>query len=158
MGEKASQSSHAYHREGRFIIILSKFLLILAVLTAAQDVPSAAAVSKDGEILLAFADGVSNPSVGPLASWNRSDTTPCKWTGVHCNSSTSQVVSLELASANLQGRLEGADLCGLQALRLLNLSSNYLESTMPTDLGDCQQLEILDLSNNSLSGTFAIQQ
>uniref|UniRef100_A0A6N2MAA6 Uncharacterized protein n=1 Tax=Salix viminalis TaxID=40686 RepID=A0A6N2MAA6_SALVM len=86
--------------------------------------------------------------------WNTSDSNCCTWIGVTCdNSSVSskRVVRLELGSRRLKGRISES-LAGLDQLRILNLSQNFLYGHLPARLFHLQNLEIIDTSNNDFAG------
>ncbi|XP_042490846.1 systemin receptor SR160-like [Macadamia integrifolia] len=63
---------------------------------------------------------------------------------------------LLLSSNNFQGNipLHLADACS--TLLELDLSSNHMYGTVPTNLGSCSSLESINLSNNNFSGEFPI--
>lgn len=87
----------------------------------------------------------------------------CKWPGITCNSSSSlglevpvdgdtgRVVSLELGNKRLQGKVFES-LGSLDQLRYLNLSHNFLKSSIPFSLFNLSRLQVLDLSFNDLYG------
>ncbi|XP_062229100.1 probable LRR receptor-like serine/threonine-protein kinase At1g14390 [Phragmites australis] len=60
---------------------------------------------------------------------------------------------LSLVRLGVWGPLPGAKLRRLQALQVLNLSSNYLHGAVPGDLSRMYSLQSLVLSNNWLNGT-----
>lgn len=67
------------------------------------------------------------------------------------NTSVSRVVSLVLTDAQLLGSIAG-DLGLLDHLRDLDLSSNFLNGTLPMMLFNSSELRILSLGNNEISG------
>lgn len=93
-----------------------------------------------------------------------SSTSCCSWTGVTCTSSSSlgllndptnssRVVKLEIVGARLSGKLSEF-IGGLDQLRTLNLSHNFLKASLPVKLLHLPNLEVLDLSKNGFSGLF----
>ncbi len=73
------------------------------------------------------------------------------WYGVTLDTS-GNVQSLNLSSNNLSGTLP-SEIGNLTNLRDLNLSGNQLSGTMPTELFSLVELNALLLSNNQLQGT-----
>ncbi|XP_024379054.1 receptor-like serine/threonine-protein kinase At1g78530 isoform X5 [Physcomitrium patens] len=119
---------------------------------------SSTALNSEGYALLDF---VSNAAVGEsgLEDWNSSHTTPCHWTGIQC-SNEFYVLVINLADRKLRGNLT-LDTSKFKWLQALNLSTNHLESEIPSHwgcsrslkkLGLLQNLVELDLSNNQLQG------
>ncbi|KAL7001455.1 Phytosulfokine receptor 1 [Sarracenia purpurea var. burkii] len=99
-----------------------------------------------------------------INGWDTNSSSPncCNWEGVECNSSSSlrssgpidagRVVKLELFRKRLTGEISES-LAGLEQLRTLNLSGNFLRGSPPPGLFRFPNLEVLDLSNNDLSGS-----
>ncbi|KAH7516676.1 hypothetical protein FEM48_Zijuj10G0160400 [Ziziphus jujuba var. spinosa] len=85
----------------------------------------------------------------------------CGWKGITCKSSsslglsnvpdTNRVVKLELGKMRLAGKLSES-IGSLDQLRTLNLSTNFLKSSLPSSLFHLPNLEVLDLSNNDFYG------
>ncbi|KAE8667893.1 dnaJ-like protein subfamily C member 17-like isoform X1 [Hibiscus syriacus] len=74
------------------------------------------------------------------------------WTCVTCDDcSSKRVVALELGEKNLYGTVCDS-ISGLDQLRILNLSHNYLRGTLPTVLFCLKNLEVLDVSDNGFVG------
>ncbi|EKX45460.1 hypothetical protein GUITHDRAFT_71350 [Guillardia theta CCMP2712] len=89
------------------------------------------------------------------ANWKRSDgwTTsadPCKYFGVTCRGDS--VVALRLPANNLQGRIPSSLATQLPLLEHLDLSSNRLQGSLPSQIGSFPLLVQLKLSRNRLSG------
>ncbi|XP_024379056.1 receptor-like serine/threonine-protein kinase At1g78530 isoform X7 [Physcomitrium patens] len=110
---------------------------------------SSTALNSEGYALLDF---VSNAAVGEsgLEDWNSSHTTPCHWTGIQC-SNEFYVLVINLADRKLRGNLT-LDTSKFKWLQALNLSTNHLESEIPSHWGCSRSLKSLDLSNNQLQG------
>ncbi|KAL8131812.1 leucine-rich repeat receptor-like serine/threonine-protein kinase RGI4 [Apium graveolens] len=96
-----------------------------------------------------------NSSSDALASWNSTDTSPCHWFGIHCNSK-GHVIEIILKSVNLQGPLPST-LQPLKSLTTLNLSSNNLTGPIPKQLGEFPKLSLLDVSSNSIVGEIPVE-
>ncbi|PSS26842.1 Phytosulfokine receptor 1 like [Actinidia chinensis var. chinensis] len=84
---------------------------------------------------------------------NSSSSSPncCNWPGITCDSPAAggRVVKLELSRQRLTGKISQS-LSGLDQLKTLNLSFNFLRSPLPQSLLNFPNLEVLDLSNNNL--------
>ncbi|XP_051132775.1 leucine-rich repeat receptor protein kinase HPCA1-like isoform X2 [Andrographis paniculata] len=82
-------------------------------------------------------------------SWKSDD--PCgKWDGISCNNS--RVISITLASNNLQGHLS-SDVSGLTELQVLDLSYNKeLTGSLPPSLGNLKNLKSLILVGCGFTG------
>ena len=98
----------------------------------------------------------SNCLESAIAGWN-STVSPdcCTWSGIICDNSTvsgRRVVGLELGSKRLTGKI-CESLAGLNQLRVLNLSHNFLWDSLPAELFSLQNIEIIDLSNNDFLGS-----
>ncbi|XVF85628.1 hypothetical protein PTKIN_Ptkin17bG0131600 [Pterospermum kingtungense] len=79
----------------------------------------------------------------------------CDWEGITCepsSSSSGRVIKLELPKRRLSGKLSDS-LAGLDQLRTLNLSRNFLKDSLPPSLFHMPNLELLDLSYNDFSGS-----
>ncbi|XVE74516.1 hypothetical protein DITRI_Ditri12bG0023300 [Diplodiscus trichospermus] len=87
-----------------------------------------------------------------LEGWNTNASTDCcDWEGITCDPpSSGRVIKLELSGKRLSGKLSDS-LAGLDQLKTLNLSHNFLHSP-PQSLFQMPNLEQLDLSYNDFSG------
>ena len=101
-------------------------------------------------------NGFSNCLVSTIPGWNSTDSPGCcTWTGVTCDNSTGfdrRVVGLELGSKRLSGKICGS-LAGLNQLRVLNFSHNFLQGSLPDELFSLPNIEIIDISNNAFVGS-----
>ncbi|KAK7336241.1 hypothetical protein VNO77_16777 [Canavalia gladiata] len=102
--------------------------------------------------------GFSNCLESGILKWN-STTSPdyCTWFGVTCHALPgvgTRVVGLELGSTRLGGKI-CESLAGLDELRVLNLSHNFLSGFIPDKLFQIQNLEVIDLSNNYFQGSIS---
>ncbi|PRQ39014.1 putative non-specific serine/threonine protein kinase [Rosa chinensis] len=89
----------------------------------------------------------------------------CKWPGITCNSSSSlglndsldsyRVVKLELPSRRLVGNISES-IGNLEQLRILNLSDNIFNDTLPISLFHLPNLDLLDLSSNFIFGPIPV--
>ncbi|CAM6068659.1 unnamed protein product, partial [Sphagnum tenellum] len=105
--------------------------------------------------LLAFKSAVlpqGNPD-DPLPNWVGTDSSPCSWTGVTCNSDNEELV---LGSNSFSGVIP-PEIGTLSMLQYLDLSSNTFSGTLPVHLGNLVNLQHLDLSSNALSGPIPSQ-
>ncbi|EXC37940.1 Phytosulfokine receptor 1 [Morus notabilis] len=75
----------------------------------------------------------------------------CKWPVITFNNETRKVLKLELGNKKLTGNLSES-LGSLDQLRTLNLSHNYLKSSIPISLLNMSSLQVLDLSFNDFYG------
>nr|GEZ02759.1 leucine-rich repeat-containing protein [Tanacetum cinerariifolium] len=87
-----------------------------------------------------------------MTSWNTS-TDCCNWDGVTCDSSTGDVIELDLNCGRLQGTIHhNSTLFNLPHLTYLDLSHNRLNGTLPSGLFTSPSLQYLSLWNNMFSG------
>ncbi|KAJ3684567.1 hypothetical protein LUZ61_013731 [Rhynchospora tenuis] len=92
-----------------------------------------------------------------LLKWNYTtiSESPCNLTGVTCSSfSPFPIISLNLSGIGLTGELTTSisQLCSLQYLTSLDLSSNNFTGPIPSELFNCSTLETIHLEENFLSG------
>ena len=79
---------------------------------------------------------------------------PCEWYGVSC--SQGQIVGLNLGSNQLSGTIP-SQLGNLTALESLDLARNQLNGIIASELGNLSQLRHLFLDDNQLSGSIPPQ-
>ncbi|XP_030478343.2 phytosulfokine receptor 1 [Cannabis sativa] len=94
-----------------------------------------------------------------IEGWDKSTSSDCcTWTGVTCSDDHlpigRRIVGLELDNKRLTGKV-CESLSGLDQLKILNLSHNYLSGSLEDEDFRFYNLEILDLSNNEFTGTIA---
>ncbi|PKU71079.1 receptor-like protein kinase HSL1 [Dendrobium catenatum] len=117
----------------------------------------ALALNQEGLDLIQAKLGLEDPN-NALANWNSSDSTPCKWTGITCatisgTGGNPSVINLDLNALDLAGPFPAA-ICRLPNLSVVNLSLNYINSTLlNSSLLPCRSLTHLDLSQNLLVGS-----
>ncbi|KAJ8645469.1 hypothetical protein MRB53_007217 [Persea americana] len=121
------------------------YLLIFFFLVSVSTVRSATEL----QILLDFKSQLSNPP--SLSSW-RTDTPPCNFSGISCNSAGS-VTQIQLSKQNLAGPLPIDSLCNLPFLQNLSLGSNLLSGPLKPEINNCSRLQVLDLASNNLFGS-----
>ncbi|GMP92456.1 hypothetical protein CsSME_00042678 [Camellia sinensis var. sinensis] len=103
--------------------------------------------SNDLKALEVFLIGLDSGTFNDWGSSNSTSTNPncCNWLGITCNSSSSlgflndpidsgRVVKLELSGKRLTGKLNETTFTGLDQLRTLNLSINFLGGSLPPSL------------------------
>ncbi|KAK8604250.1 hypothetical protein V6N13_099198 [Hibiscus sabdariffa] len=88
-----------------------------------------------------------------LETWSTNSSADCcLWEGITCDPPTSgRVIKLELSGKRLSGNLSDS-LAGLDQLKTLNLSHNFLKDSLPLSLFHMPNLEQIDLSYNDFSG------
>ncbi|KAF9624079.1 hypothetical protein IFM89_007777 [Coptis chinensis] len=83
------------------------------------------------------------------SSINSSSSDCCNWFGVVCENS--RVTGIKIVRQRLRGNISES-LAGLDQLKILNLSQNFLKGPLPLKLFQMQKLEVLDLSYNEFTG------
>ena len=131
------------------IFFFSFFTLILSLFLS-----SCYSLDVQSQALLAWKASL-NSSSDALRSWNSTDSSPCHWFGVHCDSND-QVTEIVLKSVELQGPLPST-LHPLKSLSKLILSSTNLTGPIPKELGECTELSVIDISKNSLVGKIPVE-
>ncbi|KAJ7533237.1 hypothetical protein O6H91_13G039000 [Diphasiastrum complanatum] len=109
------------------------------------------AATSDMRLLLTFKENLVDDE-GNLGNWRGSDSSPCNWNGVICNSTTKTVVGLNLTSQNLSGTISPV-ICKLRSLTFLVLKDNLFNENFPLSILNCPRLIHLDLSLNYFGGT-----
>ncbi|KAK4785819.1 hypothetical protein SAY86_002508 [Trapa natans] len=121
--------------------LLAASLLLLVFLPA-----TAPDLAADRAALMSLRSAVGGRSLlWPVAA----NTTPCSWTGVHCESG--RVTVLRLPGASLSGQLPVSAFLNLTRLRTLSLRLNSLAGPLP-DLSACTSLRNLYLQGNAFNG------
>ena len=143
------------------VSILSGILIVLPILlvttshptqTYAQGDFSCADVTEipqtECESLVALYDNTDGPNWANDTDWLNTNT-PCSWHGVNCYDG--HVASLLLSSNQLDGTLS-SELGNLANLKGLYLHVNQLTGTIPPEAGDLASLQHLNLGSNQLTG------
>ncbi|KAM7503375.1 hypothetical protein LguiB_002279 [Lonicera macranthoides] len=124
--------------------------MLLILLFLYLHLPPSLSLNQESLSLQTAKLSLSDPT-GLLSNWNpTTSATPCKWTGVTCNSVNS-VTSLNLPSVSLSGPFP-ISLCNLPSLSSLSLPNNSLNSSLPSTISTCRNLTYLDLSQNNVEG------
>ncbi|KAH9311314.1 hypothetical protein KI387_026349 [Taxus chinensis] len=118
-------------------------LVLMSCFSAAQESP-------DVLVLMDLKSGFDDPD-GYFSNWNKSDASPCNWTGVTCDTTGENVEAIDLSNANIMGPFPTV-VCRLPALKNLSFENNFVNGSIPQDIDVCQKLERLDLSQNLLVG------
>ncbi|KAJ9705130.1 hypothetical protein PVL29_003263 [Vitis rotundifolia] len=116
------------------------------------------ALNSDGGLLLSLKYSILSDPLSVLDNWNYNDLTPCSWTGVTCTEIGApgtpdmfRVTGLVLSNCQLLGSIP-EDLCTIEHLQRLDLSSNFFNGSLPTSLFEASELRVLSLANNVISG------
>ncbi|CAL9779488.1 unnamed protein product [Musa acuminata subsp. burmannicoides] len=142
MGEKKLFSSPHLARSMPLLLLLH-FLVLLSSSSSSLD-------TLDGDLGALLEIKAACDSAGRLASWNRSDLSPCaSWHGVTC--AGSRVTRLVLEGLSLSGPACLPAVTRLDQLRVLSLKSNRLSGTVP-NVSSLSALKLLFLSHNQFSG------
>ncbi|KAE8735249.1 Detected protein of unknown function [Hibiscus syriacus] len=129
------------------LLLLSSCHVFASVSATFRDESSAG--QKEADALLKWKASLDAQSQSFLSSWDGNG--PCDWTGIICDKST-RVGHLNLSSSGLKGTLHGFNFSSFPKLTVVDLSSNHLSGTIPSDVGKLPRLTYLDLSSNHLSG------
>lgn len=125
--------------------LLTAFVVCLSQLNAQVD---------EIQILLSLKANLQDPS-NALSNWESSASSPCQWNGITCNTTGSgSVTEINLERSGLTGPVPFSAICGLKALKGIQLGSNSLYGNISDGvLNNCSQLETLNLTSNSFAGT-----
>lgn len=104
------------------------------------------------QILLTVKANLQDPT-NALSNWESSASSPCQWNGISCNTNGS-VTEIILERRRLSGPVPFSVICGLKALKGIQLGYNSLYGNIPDGVwNNCSQLETLNLTTNSLAGS-----
>uniref|UniRef100_A0A5B6YUE1 Protein kinase domain-containing protein n=2 Tax=Davidia involucrata TaxID=16924 RepID=A0A5B6YUE1_DAVIN len=103
-------------------------------------------LAADRTALLALRSAVGGRSL----LWNVSESSPCLWTGVTCESSS--VTELRLPGMGLSGQIPPNTIGNLTHLHTLSLRVNALSGPLPSDFASISGLRNLYLQENLFSG------
>ncbi|XP_021991269.1 probable LRR receptor-like serine/threonine-protein kinase At4g37250 [Helianthus annuus] len=107
-------------------------------------------LTSDGLSLLALKSAITTDPTNSLTTWSETDSTPCHWSGITCNSAH-RVTAVFFPHRNLTGYLP-SELGALLSLKHLTLSNNNFSKPIPDHLFNATNLLPIDLSHNSLTG------
>nr|CAB3468492.1 unnamed protein product [Digitaria exilis] len=126
---------------------LGGLVVLLALLAAAEADTDAGDVTALGNLYSSW------NSPAQLVGWSAGGGDPCgaAWTGITCSGTA--VTSIKLSGMELNGTL-GYELSGLQALKTMDLSNNFLHDAIPYQLPP--NLTYLDISFNDLTGNLPV--
>ena len=105
------------------------------------------------EALVAFYNHTNGPYWSRSTGW-LDTTTPCSWDGVMCRDG--HVTGLELFTNQLSGSIP-SELGDLSHLTYLGLASNDLSGPIPPELGKLGNLNMLILYSNQLTGDIPVE-
>ncbi|KAK4857850.1 hypothetical protein QYF36_007193 [Acer negundo] len=128
--------------------------LYLLILIFTLHLQGSFSLNYEGLALLEFRARVVSDPQGAFANWNKNDTGPCSWSGIHCHDG--KVHMLDMKELCLEGTLS-PELGKLTELIFLILPRNRFSGAIPKEFGELTKLEVLDLRNNELSGTIPVE-
>ncbi|TXG47592.1 hypothetical protein EZV62_026886 [Acer yangbiense] len=130
-----------------------QFLYLLILIFTLQ-LQGSFSLNYEGLALLEFRARVVSDPQGAFTNWNKNDTSPCSWSGVHCHDG--KVHMLDMKELCLEGTLS-PELGKLTELIFLILPRNRFSGAIPKEFGELTKLKVLDLRNNELSGTIPVE-
>ena len=104
---------------------------------------------KEAKALLKWKANLQSKSQPFLPSWAGSN--PCNWVGINCDKFGS-VIHLNLSSYNLRGTFHNLSFQSFPNLLIVDLSSNSLFGTIPSNIVHLSKLSVLNLSYNQFVG------
>ncbi|XP_058112250.1 receptor-like protein 7 [Magnolia sinica] len=100
----------------------------------------------------------TDSTLSTLPSWNSNNTDCCSWEGITCDGATGHVMSLDLSSLYISGRIDSESLFRLRSLRKLNLAYNEFDgSTIPSGFEQLTSLTHLNLSHLRFYGQIPLE-
>ncbi|PIN14613.1 Serine/threonine protein kinase [Handroanthus impetiginosus] len=127
---------------------VATLLFFHSIITSCMANPS---IETDLLALLALKSSISHDPEN-IISRNWSSSTPmCTWLGISCSSRHQRVISLDISSMNLKGRIP-SELGNLSFLSSFNLSINNFFGTLPEEMANLRRLRLIDLRSNNFSG------
>ncbi|KAI3956397.1 hypothetical protein MKX01_016810 [Papaver californicum] len=131
--------------ETSFILVSMILTFVLVVNQVVNSDPV-----EDKQALLDF---LSKTPHSRTLNWEKNSTVCNHWTGVHCSSDKSRIISLRLPGIGLNGQIPPNTLSRLTALQILSLRSNGLTGSFPSDFINLKNLSLLYLQFNKFSGS-----
>ncbi|KAH9296786.1 hypothetical protein KI387_028468, partial [Taxus chinensis] len=134
--------------------IAAIIIIISVTITLQQNVCSAKYLAAETKALLALRAGFQDSSTG-LQDWTEDiqNGSPCSWTGVSCDRSSTKVVTLNLSDKNLTGTISDS-IQRLKDLVELNISRNRFGGVFPGAVFNLGKIRTLDVSRNDFNGSF----
>ncbi|XP_052209780.1 probable inactive receptor kinase At4g23740 [Diospyros lotus] len=133
-----------------------KFIFLAIFLLQAFFLPVNGEPVEDKQALLDFMQEVSYSRPLKSLNWNKSTSACRNWTGVTCNHDKSRVIALRLPGFGFQGLLPSNTLGQLSALEILNLASNGVSGSFPSEFSRLGKLTSLHLQFNDFSGPLPV--
>ncbi|XP_016449261.1 uncharacterized protein LOC107774282 [Nicotiana tabacum] len=139
------------------LFFLTKIPLVLSITTTSTSNLSIQLIS-----LLSLKSSFQDPN-NTFQDWNPTTTFSkfsfqpfwCSWSGIKCDTKTSQITTLNLSRRNLSGKIP-QDIRFLVHLHHLNLSGNSFDGPLQTIIFQFPFLRTLDISHNSFNSTFPL--
>ncbi|XP_058111839.1 receptor-like protein 7 [Magnolia sinica] len=138
-----------------FFVILFSFLLPSSVFATTQK-----CIQEHFSALLHLKNGFhfSSYSLSTLPSWNSNNTDCCSWEGITCDGATGHVITLDLSSLRISGRIDSESLFRLRSLQRLNLAYNeFAASPIPSGFDQLTSLTHLNLSRLPFYGQIPLE-
>ncbi|XP_058181414.1 probable LRR receptor-like serine/threonine-protein kinase At3g47570 [Rhododendron vialii] len=132
------------------LFLMIKLLSLVLFFSIATKVTCRLSNETDQLALLSFKEHIAEDLLGSLSSWN-SSLDLCKWDGVTCSRKHQRVVILDLRGKNLRGTMSPF-LGNLSFLGSLYLQENKFQGKIPLELSRLFRLQHLNLSSNFLQG------
>lgn len=111
---------------------------------------SSTSLVSDGEALIKFRKLV--PHRYDALNWTPFTSICHTWAGVSCNNDGSRVIAIHLSAIGLSGIIPPDTLSRLTALQILNLHSNNLSGSFPSEITNLSALIEVQLQFNRFSG------
>ncbi|XP_058104418.1 leucine-rich repeat receptor-like protein kinase TDR [Magnolia sinica] len=138
---------------------LSVFLLLFKTALVFSATSSTTTLPLPLLSLLSLKTALRDP-LSSLNDWNPDLPNPgfpqpvwCSWTGVTCDPTSFQIISLDLSHKNLSGFIP-PEIRFLSHLTYLNLSNNGFDGPLQTALFELPYIKTLDISHNIFNGSF----
>nr|XP_043622868.1 receptor protein kinase-like protein At4g34220 [Erigeron canadensis] len=143
---------HKIDTNSNHLIMITTSLFLHFIFSISILISSIYALNQDGTTLLSFKQNLLSYPPSVFQTWNHTQPTPCSWSGVTCAPQTGSVIRLDLPNSRLTGSISNDIISRLEHLRVLDLSNNSINGTLPISLFNISNLETLALSYNFISG------
>ncbi|MGV6832001.1 MAG: FG-GAP-like repeat-containing protein [bacterium] len=134
------------------VILGSDFNTAAVTATAYRNIPLDNTSHPDYSALEAIYNATQGAFWNTNFGWLSSDVPIAYWHGISVISSNNRVRRLDLNTNNLIGTLP-SDIGSIEFLDFLDLRSNFISGTLPESLGDLQNITWIDFRFNQFSGT-----